>query len=361
VLGGAYTNLGLPERAVPLLQRSIDLRRATFGDRSEEVAEALLHLTDHHRLFRSFDDALPPAEEALDILTALHGADHPEAIPGYISLAPVMREMGQTDSAIALLTKALRISRATFDSASLEQTRLTLNLAPLLRASDRLDEAEALYREGIPRLRDNPVQPPLELAPHLNNLGYLLRVRGDYVGADSLYREAFVISTEWYGRNHPTTMMLAGNLAGVLTLAARHDESIEILEANLDAAREQFGDPHWRVGGAFSTLGFAHVQAGKIERAESPLRRVMAVYEETLGPEHEWTVFARAHLTAQQVAAGMQPDREPLDRAYDMAAGWAPYGFTSSGVGLIRRAINLFVLVPLNEEVKRFRALLPEG
>ena len=203
-----------------------------------------------------------------------------------------------------LLQRALRISRIADDSTSLEQIRLTLNLAPLLRAADRLDEAEALYREGIPRLRDNPDQPPLGLSPHLNNLGYLLRVRGDYAGADSLYREAFVISSEWYGRNHPTTIMLADNLAGVLTLDSRHDESIEILQTNLDATREQFGDPHWRVGAAFSTLGFAHLQAGEFERGGPPLEEAVAVFEETLGAGHGWTVFARAHWAAQRVSAG---------------------------------------------------------
>ena len=65
VLGGTYVNLGLPARALPLLERSVALRRVTYGERSQETADGLLRLASHHNLFRSFDDGLAPAREAL--------------------------------------------------------------------------------------------------------------------------------------------------------------------------------------------------------------------------------------------------------------------------------------------------------
>ena len=65
VLGGTYVNLGLPERAQPLLQRSVALRRSSYGDLSQETADGLIRLANHYHLFRDFEEALPLAGEAL--------------------------------------------------------------------------------------------------------------------------------------------------------------------------------------------------------------------------------------------------------------------------------------------------------
>jgi eukaryotic-like serine/threonine-protein kinase len=408
ILGGAYRNLGLPERAEPLLARSVEVRRAVYGAESQEVADGLLSLAGHHVLFRNFDAALPPATRAMDILLAVHGPSSPDLVPGLVTLANSLREVGRADSSTVLMRRAIDIGRLAGDVGTPDHTALMLRLAYMLRAADRLDEAEALYREGIPPMRADPDHTPLALSQTLNNLGYLLRLQGDYSGADTLYREAFTISTELYGRDHPTTMLLGTNLAAVLMLSGRPDESIAILEANIESTTAQFGPEHWRVGAALSGLGFAYLQSPTPGLAEEPLRRAVAVYETSLGAEHEWTVFARAHLAGQRIGVGRTtgsadpdsadpdsanpdsanpdsanpdsanpdsadpdspdlesagPDRGGLDRAdlervYVMASDWAERGgMSSSGLDLMSRTIKLLDLVGLSGDADRFRAL----
>lgn len=357
VLGQAYANLGLEERAIPVLNESVRLRRATFGDTSPETASGLIALARELQRFRAFDEALPAASEAMSILTQVHGPDAWETANAYHVVANSLRERAQPDSAIALMERVLAIGRLRAIDDDIDLDALSLNLAYMMRRVGRNEEAEPLYRVGIASLRGYAT--PMEVSPHLNNLAYLLRLKGDYLGADTLYREAFATQVDVVGRGHPTTLLLAQNLAGVWTLDGRVDEAIALLRESVDAAAVQFGDPHWRLGSAWYSIGATLLEAGRIEDAVAPLRASASQYDASLGADHEWSVFAQAEVHAAEFAAGLRPDAPALSQAERYAAYWQEEQ-ESSGLDLLRRLLLTLQRVGLDAEAARFSAYLPE-
>lgn len=364
VMANARANVGHPDEARALAERSVDLRRQVFGPESEEVAKALLSASQLYRVGRAFDDAIRASGEALRIRESQLSDGHPQ-------IGDALAEYGQalfgaqfTDSAGVILERTLAIRQESPDDVNLLTSAL-LALAPVRRAQGRLTEAEALYTEGIPRYRDSPGMDVGDLGLHLNNLAYLHRVRGDYDRAATLYQEALELWSDVYGPGHTNSLMIGSNLASVLHLGGRLDEAAEVLERRVATAETQWPDGHWRVASVTQGLGDLLLRTHEYERAEPVLRTAAEAFSDQLGPLHDWTSFSYARLALVDLLTGDGvAGRVFLDRLHAYLQTNRDEGggvlATDQRTQLERLVIVLEAVGP-PAELERFRALLPEG
>ncbi|MDT8342562.1 MAG: serine/threonine-protein kinase, partial [Longimicrobiales bacterium] len=363
VLGSAYDNLGHPERAQEVMRAAIDLRREVYGPTSEEVEEALRHLSASFRLARDFESALAPQVEAVEILRRRDPPRDACLAGALLALGSIYRDLGDLDTAGVHVREALEVMAAAPERDEATYVSALLTLAYLRRATGDLDRAEALYREGIPRLRALQGDGGQDLPTALNNLAYLLRVKDDYVGADSLYREALVRATERWGRGHPSVAVVANNLGGVLSLQGRVAAADSLSVATLVAVRNHWQRDDWRVGQAAASLGRLRLLVGWTAEAEDPLREAVGIYTRELGREHEWTRITEAELGVQRILAGRPEEgRRALERCLALMVDWARSENGISQAGLLRVSSMIYLLeeVRLEDDAARFRALLPE-
>jgi serine/threonine-protein kinase len=363
VLGNAHHNLGLLDEGVGLLERSVALRRDVFGECSGELAEALLALGGVHRNNRDFSYALIPLREALDIRRAAPEDDEVELAAALEALGMAFRDTQQPDSAEILLREALEI-RTRYPHMEAEYAGTTLILAYVLRGLGKLDEAAALYEMGIPGYRSLPDRNDVDLAVHINNLAYLRRVAEEYEEAEKLYRESYDLVSPIYGRGHPTTLLVSSNLAGVLFLQGKTDESLAIFRQRTEDADAQWPEGHWRVGQTYLVFGDAQLRSGFVREAESAVTEAADQFERALGPQHNWTTFAWARIAAIRLITGAEEEGQAfLDRMHAwVAKEREDGGGTLSGDtrGLMEPFLRLLDDVGLDEEHRRFGALLEE-
>jgi eukaryotic-like serine/threonine-protein kinase len=182
-------------------------------------------------------------------------------------LAALHRRQGRLASADSLLRSALR-------TTTLDTTRVQLlnNHAALLRALQRLDEAEATYRDGVTLGRR-------VLAPTDRN------------------------------RN-----MVASNYASILAQRGNHDAALRVLEEERTTHREHFPPDHWRVGSTEGAVAMLLGTMGRHTDAIAPRARQVAIYRQSLGESHDWTLRARLDL-AETLAAATQVDDAARERA----------------------------------------------
>jgi serine/threonine-protein kinase len=362
VLGGAHSNLGLLDEGRALLERAVAAMEDIHGERSEEVAGALVRLAGVHRTSRDFPLAVPHLERALDIRRELFGPDDERIGEVLVSLGGTMRDVGQPDSAEVLLRKAMRIGGAYSGDGELA-TRAALGLAYVLRGQDKLDEAEALYESFIPSAREVAGIPAGDLAMHLNNLAYLRRVRGDYDGAQKLYAEALEISERLYGLGHPNSLQFARNLANALFFLGQSNEAVDLLRESVLAAEAQWPAGHWRVGSEHKALGLALLRSGQPEAAKDPIREAARIFTEQLGENHNWTYFAGAtYRVAQILTDEPEEGREELDSFLEVLTG--TYQREGNTLPpdlrmLTEPLINVLRETGLNEYADGFQALMP--
>ena len=290
VLGRVYANLGLFDRATPLLERALAQRRALYGARHASVA------TDMDRLG-----------------AALIGQD-------------------RFDEAEQLLRDALDQRRRLLGNASTETAETVEHLATLLEHRDDLAAAEPLHREAL-AIRESVLgDTAIEVANSLNNVGLLLYRKGAYADAEAFYRRALVIDVQRLGENHPLTAAVLQNLAQTLQRRRRLEEAEQYYQRSLAAKRLVLGDTHPSVTIGLNNLGSLLArQLGRLDEGEALTREALALDRALFGDRHTFVAQGLGNLGVILRMKGEFAEAERLLRqALDMNR--ALLGETNSSV-----------------------------
>ena len=355
LLGRIYRELGVFDRAQPMLERSLQVRRAHFGPDDAEAAAtqselALLWLDmgkpdaaerlqrdtlalrrrvlgrDHPDVANTLrdlatvltsrgqhDEAERLQREALALHARHFGAEHAEVARDLEGLQATLRARGQVDQAVVAARRVLDIRLKVLGADHLETATAMNNLALLLYEKWELPEAERLYRQvlAFDLRRLGEVHP--YTATVTNNLAFVLRDRGQYDEAERLYRTALDLDRRLFGQEHPFVATVLNNLAALLSATGRYDEAERLFRESLAMFRRVYGDSHWRVGTTQGGLAGALAARGNAE-AERLYRDALACLERALArdhPHHEPVLIGLGRLLIQRGAAA---EAEPLLR-----------------------------------------------
>jgi serine/threonine protein kinase/tetratricopeptide (TPR) repeat protein len=363
-MGNAYRGLGLNDRALPLLEKSLALRRRTFGEEHPQVAESLEALGTLTHARGDFDRAEALHRQGLALRRKLLGPDSPEVAESLNSLATDLVAKAKYDEAEPLLREALASNRRRHDDEEVA-TNLA-NLGFLARQKGDLPAAEAFDREALAILRRIFGTAHPLIATQLNNLAVLQAERGDLAGAEKSYRESLAVAHRLYGEEHPEIALQLNNLASVLLmrgdaaaaepllrqsvamrrklLGPEHEQVAmglnnlaRVLEEKGDLAaarplyeealrisRKAFGEKHPRVAAQLVNLANLRAAQGDRAAAEPLARQALAIRRETLGEEHPDVGASLVGLGALRLAGGAPAEAEPLLR---------------QGLGILRAAL----------------------
>lgn len=356
VLGRVYGNLGRHDQSVALLRRSAALRADTLPDRSG-LAATLAQLGDVHRDARAFDTAVVVYRHALD--EAQRTGDAELAASLRLGMAHAWVQKDAIDSAEVAFRSGLAMLGALSEPSEQESLNAMLGLAALLRRRDDLDGAAALYRQVIDHRRRSPGDPEA-FAVSLNNLAVTRRMQGAYEEAATLYREAHDTMTAVLGAGHPTSLMLAGNLASAWHDAGRHDLCLGVYRARVAAARTQWPDGHWQVASMLMNLGAELIRVDSARAAVAPLTEAVAMLQAELEPDHSWTAVHRGWLGASLALSGRtQEATVALDASVASLSRYQGLGDDRNVLSMLDVLVNTMEQHRLAAEAARYRALLP--
>ncbi len=285
MIGGAWWELGESQRALPLLERALDLRREALGDahpdtlrsmndvgtlrlqRGELVAAEPL-LRELHEAYAGVDLAhdedartaaatyaallekvgdhdacLAVRREVLDALERQAEPDAEDVLMARNNVAAALSEVGRKEEALAMYREVFDAQVASPAlGADHPHTLMTANnVASLLRDLDRLDEALEWMRAALLRKRAILQPGHVSLLTSLNNLGELENRLGHTERAEALYREALDLAREHLGDDAEPTRILALNLAKVYLSQDRDADAAELLEPAARRGRELSG------------------------------------------------------------------------------------------------------------------------
>jgi serine/threonine protein kinase/tetratricopeptide (TPR) repeat protein len=366
-IGTVYFNIGLYDRAAPLLEEALKIRRQLFGNQHPDVARTMTNLVQVLGEMGDLETAEALTREALAIRRQHYGAEHPEIADSLNDLAYLSRAKGEVVTAEALYRESLAMRRKLLGNDDLYTASSLSNLAVLLAGKGDLEAAEALYHEALPALRKSYGDDHPDVALTLNNLGSLLREKGDYAAAERAHREALAIRIKLHGEEHVSISLSLHNLAAVLKEKGDVSEAEALWRRSLAMRRRLLPQGHRTMAIALTALGKLLLEKGEVSEAEPLLREALAIHRKS-SPKNDWGIYDTAGalgacLTAihryeeaesllsesyQELKTGRGADdkrtREALNRLITLYQGWGKAAKAGQYRALLANA---------DEEVKR--------
>jgi serine/threonine-protein kinase len=312
-LARLWLETGRPEDAERLQRDTLALRRRQLGTDHPDVGRTLRDLASVLASRGDYVEAESLQREALRIHERAYGAEHVDIASDLEGLQSILRARGQIEPATAAARRVLEMRQKLLGLDHLETATAMNNLAILMYDKWQLAEAERLYRHVLEfDLRRLGEMHP-NTATVMNNLAFVLRDRGRYDEAERLYRSALDLDYRLFGKEHPYVATVLNNLAVVLSAKRQYEEAERLFRESVAMFRRVYGDEHWRVGAVQGGLAGV-LRARNDPAAESTYRAALALLERTLNKDHPTVEPVLIGLGRVLTARGAAADAESLLR-----------------------------------------------
>jgi serine/threonine protein kinase/tetratricopeptide (TPR) repeat protein len=328
-LGRAHLKLGSYDRAEPLLEEALELRREAFGDRHPEVARSLRTLARLAERRGKLEEAERLYRRTLEMRQELLGPEHPEVAESLADLGRLALGPPRREEALALLTRSVGIlERSVRDRSAGPPTdrsadpRLRLaysadGLGFALQISGRPAAAEHRFLQAL-ALRQEVLGPEHpRVAESLLSLGWLYRRMGRSTEAAVVYRRAAAIQRRTLGPDHPRFAQSLHSLGVILAEAFhRYDEAERLLRRALAIDRAALGPDHLDVATHQDTLANVLVNEGRFAESVDLYRRSTAIRKKVLGADHFTVGLSYTNVAHSLRLQGRCDEAEPwIERA----------------------------------------------
>ncbi|MFZ0391250.1 MAG: tetratricopeptide repeat protein [Calditrichia bacterium] len=254
VIGSVYISLGLYDQAMPLVEKSLEIRRQLFGEDHKDVAESL------------------------------------------VKLGEALREKGEFEQSEEKFREGLQVLRKIDPEGSPDIAATLNNLGWVLNDAGKYDESEDSFREAIRIFKANDMEWTVENSTALNNLALLLHEKGDLREAELLFRQALAIQRKLLGEVHPEVSTTMYNLAKLLRELGAVNQATEMLQQVVKMDRQVLGNEHPYLAYSLISLGSLIKTDGKYHQAEQLMREALKIRRKSLGPEHPETLICMNNL-----------------------------------------------------------------
>ena len=329
-IGLAYRRQGLSERAVPLLEQAVAIRRDARPVDEGRTAAALANLA------RALTDGghLVSAEAYLTQALALsrHGTGPSR------ETADILLQFGQfeldakSDSRHAglLFGEALDLYRATLGDQNLPVASTLSNLAAAAIWSGDFARAEHYQREAMGIFQATVSRNHPDHAVALATLGYILTQRDEYREAERVLNEALEIERNVFGTSNQRIAEIESHLGILYDRQGDVPRAIQATQSAVKIATDRLGTDHYLTGYYLDNLAALYLKSGDAAAAESTARQALAVYAKALPARHLYVASTRRLLGEILLQRGAVPAAivelraaVDIDTALAGAGGWS--------------------------------------
>lgn len=312
VLGRIYQELGEYDRAIALLQRSLQLRGDRNHDNAYADTVALLGRAKYEK--GDYKAALQSAQQALVAHRAQGQTASPMIASDLALQGEIARRQGDFKRAELLLKQALAMSRATLVAPHAQIAAQLNELAALYNDMDRLPDGIVLTGEALAMFRSLYGENHLDVAENLVNLA-VFRMQTDRIAeALPLFEQATAIYRRLLPPDHP---MLAEALSGharAFDRLARYREAEPLYLEALAMQRRVLGNQHPALAATLNNLGMLHFHEDDFAGAADFSRQAMAIWAAQGKPEHPFALISKAHLAVALRESGDLVQAERVTR-----------------------------------------------
>ncbi len=312
VLGAIYLELGQDDRAIALLERSLELQHTTADDSTKadifaQLARAQYEKGDYTAAEKNVDLALTTHRARTGASSAIVASDL--ALQGEIA-----RRQGDFKKAEPLLQQALAMSQASLKAPHAKIAANLNELAVLYSDMHRLDEGAALTEQALTMFRALYGENHLDVAENLINLGSFRMQSGNVAEALPPLQQAIAIYRRLLPADHPLLATALVNDARALDRLARYREAEPLYLQALAMQRRVLGEQHPDVAATLNNLAILHLHLDDFVGGADYSRQALAVWVTQGKPEHPFALGSKANLSVALRESGELGESERLIR-----------------------------------------------
>ena len=356
-VGQVYVQLGLYDRALPLLQRVLAHERSAGTDAAELATTAAL-LGKALEATGDPDSARAHYEEALRLRRARFGDAHPAVAESLFDLASLLHASGERARGDTLFEQWIAMQERLPETPSTAQAARLLQTGSYLRAKQRFEEAERYMRSALAMSRSLHGDQHPSVGSALLDLAGLLQSTDRLDEAERLYRDAWRVNRTLYPDGHAQTLTSLMGLAAVARRQQRLEVADSLLRAAIDMAPRAIGPGDFRWATLYYNRGQVRYALQRYEGARSDFARAAGIWAELLGEGSAYVLHATAGQAHALRDAGRYDEAEPLYLAAER--GYVDqYGEESALVGATK--LNRGRLYALRGDTERAASVLREA
>jgi eukaryotic-like serine/threonine-protein kinase len=297
-----------------ILDKGADKVRQELRDQPEVQATLMDTIGRVYRSLGLYDRAAPLLEEALRLRRAQLGNDHPDVAATMKTIAGVLKDKGDYEASEKIFGEVLEMRRRQYGAEHADVAVALDDLSSVYYSEGKLDEAEKFNREGLAMQRKLFGNESVEVAHTLTNLAEVLLQRGDYVSPEPMFREALAIQRKLLGNEDASVGLTLNNLASLFYQRGDYPGAESLMREVLELDRKRLGAEHPTVAYSFNNLGATLKMQGNFEAAEPLEREALAIRRKALGPDHPLVALSLNNLAMTLRSEGDYGAAEPLFR-----------------------------------------------
>ncbi len=310
----SYSALGLYDRALPIAEQALALRREHLGSNDPALSESMDDVGQINAFVADYARAEPLLNEALALRRAHLPEDDPAVIESLGHVGALLQDRGEFQSATQLFREALERSEHRFGADSVEAAHCMDNLATNLQNLGRASDAESLYRHAL-AIRERELGPyDPDVALSLHNLGVSLTAAGSFAQARTSLQRALSIRQKVYGDVHPLVGFTQLELASLLESTRDLDASEVLARKALAIFRSTLDEGHRKTTDTLNLLAIIRMDQRAYDDAVTLFGDVARRQQASLGADHPDTLAAEENLAHSLYYAGQLDRAEALQR-----------------------------------------------
>ena len=313
-MGQVFRNLGLYDRARPLLGDALATRRRLLGDRHPDTLASINNVGSLLQEEGKLTEAEPYYREALEGYRRVRGADHPDTLRTVNFLASLLHEQGKLAEAEPYYREALDGLRRVLGDDHPDTLGAIASVGYLLQAQGKLAEAEPYYRQALEGHRRVVGDDHPHTLRSINNMGTLLDTQGKLAEAEPYYRETLAGRRRVFGDDHPDTLLAIHNLGSLLQAQGKFAEAETYCREGLDRSRRVLGNDHPDTLRSIYSMGNLLQAQGQLADAELHYRETLEGRRRVLGADHPHTLSSLHVMGFVLQAQGRLAEAEPYYR-----------------------------------------------
>jgi eukaryotic-like serine/threonine-protein kinase len=309
---------GKEPTAKELLDRGAEKISGNLGLQPEVRAQLLESIGLAYRRQGLSERAIPLFEQALAIRRQERPLDNGHVAVALANLARALTDAGHLISAEAYLEQAVSLSESGGSSQATETADILVQYATFaLDANSDSARASELYGKALNIYRVALGNKSLQVAATLTGLADASVWRSDYPLAERYQREALGIFQQTVSRNHPDNAVALANLGSILTQRGKYQEAEQVLNEALQIERTVFGADNQRTAATEADLGTLYDREGDTARAVAAIQSALKITRDRLGPSHYMTGYyldalANEYLRADDLVSAEANARQAL-------------------------------------------------